>query len=1158
MKVKMDKAFNETEKRNILSLESDLIVDKNFSIMAGAGAGKTTLLSKRITNQIVKGIPIEEFAIITYTNAAAEELRAKITDSLERKICSGKLDDNEKKNVESALHRMDIMQTSTIHSFLLKILKEHAFESGISLNVRLLEDNEYLERLAKFYNEWFKRNSDIVDSVSRFFAYKSTEGRINYHHRDVCRNLFYDIAEIRDDINVHSFDADKLIEQKAKAYVDDCWDEFEDFISYCKEEKNIPIKDQKAKGKEKYAAPLKVMNQLFDCYSDLCLQRSKGGSDESVAEGLYKVFRIITDSKTKYFNKKDKEGKEDLIEALASDLVLHAKNKHPEWLDYNINNYIEFVINAAAGIQKILPELLKLREEYHAYIDSVSTEISNDDILYRTKKLLLDHSDILDLVRKQYSKIYVDEMQDTSIIQTDIVKMICEEPGSPALGGELSEKKLVFVGDPKQSIYRFAGAELEAYKNLDKSMDSLHEEKAESVVLRDNYRSNSSLVDWINKTYSIILGSDYSEMTTSWKVNDTDALHGVFQCKSASKENGLANLIINLIDNDKCFIEEIERDNKGNVLGRHKRRLRFSDIMVLFRNAKTAGDFASVLINSGIPSSVEGKTTLENDALANNLVNLLDYISDPNNETKLATAVHIVTGADYAKRSKETIECENCVKDTFKRITSECHSVEGIVQYLLQNKEMLMPDNSWSSTEENGDKGEEGIDETLKAEILHLHHMVETCLSDNEGDLSSLVNRMRAYIAEKDVRNLKPEKEANEVRLMNIHKAKGLTGNVVIVVDKARSNNTDYGYDGFRRDGNYYPASSYKIIEESSVKKLPSYGYDDELLEYAKNQNEKEAKRLEYVASTRAAHALIIAKGGRSKWFSDKAYELEELEDISEWLAKKNDDNESCEIESRKDISRHIVLEDLVDSVSKMDTNKVGTAPVTDINPSRLEPDGVTGYTSNEKGYKEDKRPVGSTFGTILHRVCELMVSQRAHIDSLDANAREEVIKKIVARALIEKIEDMDEEEAAEINDYLCSVMPKYYSDVLVPILADAVEVHTEYPFSFYVPDEEVSDFMDDFNKYCKAASDPFEITSETIWVNGIADLVVKHKDGSVTVYDYKSDSRNGKPDNEFKKALMKKYEGQLSLYRYAIGKAFDESEVDSKILDLYLIGEDE
>ncbi len=94
--------------------------------------------------------------------------------------------------------------------------------------------------------------------------------------------------------------------------------------------------------------------------------------------------------------------------------------------------------------------------------------------------------------------------------------------------------------------------------------------------------------------------------------------------------------------------------------------------------------------------------------------------------------------------------------------------------------------------------------------------------------------------------------------------------------------------------------------------------------------------------------------------------------------------------------------------------------------------------------------------------------------------------------------------------------------------------------------------FINQFEPYFKEAKEEISIKNEPIWVNGQADLVVKKKDGSIKVYDYKSDAMNGKPMAEFEASMDKKYAGQLALYRYAVGKAFEVNDVQTELIHLY------
>ena len=144
----------EIKKREVLELRIAGKGNRNCSIVAGAGGGKTTLLSERISRQIKEGTPIDQFAVITYTNAAANELRDRIAGKLDRILQQQPANDT----VREALADIELMQISTIHSFLLKILREYAFESHVVLGAGLVEDEDDENRKQAFLAQWQKEH----------------------------------------------------------------------------------------------------------------------------------------------------------------------------------------------------------------------------------------------------------------------------------------------------------------------------------------------------------------------------------------------------------------------------------------------------------------------------------------------------------------------------------------------------------------------------------------------------------------------------------------------------------------------------------------------------------------------------------------------------------------------------------------------------------------------------------------------------------------------------------------------------------------------------------------------------------------------------------------------------------------------------------------
>ena len=241
-----------------------------------------------------------------------------------------------------------------------------------------------------------------------------------------------------------------------------------------------------------------------------------------------------------------------------------------------------------------------MQEEYQKLTDAQTQELSNDDILYRAEKLLEGHSDIRDELRKRYSKLYVDEFQDTTGLQTRIIKILAQESGTQPDSDTLASDKLLVVGDPKQSIYRFTGAEISVYEGFDSLLNNAPDENAQSVVLDTNFRSNKSIVDWVNGSFKTLMPGNYTDMETDWIVKDPNALHGVFRYETAEKYNRAADvdavtgLVKNLIGNN-YYLEEPDRKSDGTFGTPQLRRIKYSDIMIICKTTTHMSDFVKCI-----------------------------------------------------------------------------------------------------------------------------------------------------------------------------------------------------------------------------------------------------------------------------------------------------------------------------------------------------------------------------------------------------------------------------------------------------------------------------------------------------------------------------------------------------------------------------------
>lgn len=1132
--------------RETLSLNIRGLGQKNYSIKAGAGGGKTTLLSSRISKQITDGTPIEEFAIITYTNAAATELRDRISSKLS-KIITTETDDVKRENARRALENIELIQISTIHSFLLKILRKHSLESGIVLDSRMIDEAEDTARKDKFFNKWYQDNYEEIRNISGtdWLIHIDSKNKDVDFTREVFYNMFSSVANVREEIVYDTSDHTKDFERLAAEYVDR-W--LPALIAY----RNAVMANwpRTADGKEK-----KGVKNTYIIVDNITTVESSAENGLNEAFLLSDVIEALRDNAKKdasiYGRGNDDSTSRNLIP------------RFPEWeLDYNFKTlYDGYLIKAQRGA-KVAAYVDRMRKEYQKIIDSETLLLSNDDILYRADKLLSEHKEILNELRQTYSKIYVDEFQDTTGLQTRIVKMLSEKPYTELDDNDLADDKLIVVGDPKQSIYRFTGAEKAVYDETDSLMNTLPDTIAESVSLDTNFRSNDAIVNWVNDRFCVLMGSDYSNMNPNTTTITSSALQGVYKYvsnvdnyKTAEDADAVIGLIEDLVSNDHCFIEEPVRNLDGSLGDPILRKIEYSDIMILTKNATKINNYVKAFADRGFPLNVQGKFKVSNSEVLKNFIILIKYISNPKSKKNRIAADQVCGGYDSTIIDDDRLKNAEDELMELRNEYANNRDSSALVRNLALREALFLP------------KGKDLSVEAVREYKINLNQMLETCLMNNDGDLSKLIDLMERYLMSDISREIPLESNENAVRLMNVHKAKGLEEKIVIIAD--RSNEEKCRYGGFKKAGKYYPSVNYSTNGFSTNNIEPTYGWNPDLLRTAYEEETKEAIRLQYVAATRAANALIIMPlvKGRSlpnAWFSDKHYRYDQLPSVNQWIEDRNADTNVYQHASLTagTSGGYITLNDLANNLKRTKLVKLAKSNVVSITPSKLEPDMLTGLAKGKSGYVREARPEGNVFGDVMHRVYELIFMRHEFIYKLNDAERDKAFEIIINQAMLEFKDDIEVKGKESPDDYcryLKSVFTSsgsdYYKRVILPIVSEASEIYPEYAFSFYIDSKDRLAFISQFGSYCSGAKSPIVIgDGQSIWINGKSDLVVKKKDGSIKVYDYKSDAKNGMQNADFETNLSNKYEGQLELYKLAIGKSFDvsPSDVQTELIHLY------
>lgn len=444
----------ETRKRLMDCIESS----PNFLVEAGAGAGKTYILVERIVNQLRTTHSVDEIVAITFTNKSTQELQMRIRKRLEECLKDSGITEDEKYKIEGIIDQLGRMQISTIHSFCQTMLKLVPFESelGVEFENVIRDQNQEMK---EFLNKKRKSNPEKFHILNQ----------LGVNTRCVEDN-FKSICNGNEDVKVVYSHEDS---EEYKALLD----EFRTKASLLypdikKAVENIFLAD---KNKDIVDTRFKELLELNGNMSDV--------------EWIEWV-RLLTNSKTSFCKKYATSSIQSKFRANRKKLV--------EIIDQSDWNNLKKL----AGVllhSKVMNLLVPLVEEFHK--QQIQNQcITENDLLVYARNMLRDSECARAYLQKRYKVIYVDEFQDTDPIQVQILfyltaktyhsdwKLCIPEEGS-----------LFLVGDPKQAIYRFRGADISLYTQVRQRFTK--DDIGDVVVLQRNFRSYKRICDLADEMF---------------------------------------------------------------------------------------------------------------------------------------------------------------------------------------------------------------------------------------------------------------------------------------------------------------------------------------------------------------------------------------------------------------------------------------------------------------------------------------------------------------------------------------------------------------------------------------------------------------------------------------------------------------------------------
>lgn len=487
-------------------------LNESMFVEAGAGAGKTTLIIERIVAQLVAGVKPEEIAAITFTNAAAEELRGRIVAEVKKRSVSNK-------KLTSVLHNIENMQISTIHSFCATLLKERCFEAGLPIGTKVLEDDDDEIRKGKIFDLWLTTlNEDELKEMYRVSDTSNKQAkRVIFDNFSKLADVseYYKIEEVPEEefqsFIVYKETAYTAIETeenaRIKVMIDKYFANLEEAVNEAKHilQTDNPIKAAKSSG-EKWES-IEQGRKLYET--------TEGVLSAVELDAIIKLIKkapkvvLFQDTKIKLNDKTREQEITSKIKALNERLVEHNIALF-ETLPKRTNKQKFDEENAKKEKSLIILKYSLLARKY--YFENLPVkELNNNQLLEKAYELLKDE-EVRKYFYNKFKCVYVDEFQDTDPLQESIVWNLT------TLGNaeNLKEGKLFVVGDPKQAIYRFRGADPVIYFKV---KDRFEQSPYAGVFrLSINHRSNNKLIDYVNDFFAdkgILWEEEESENSSS-------------------------------------------------------------------------------------------------------------------------------------------------------------------------------------------------------------------------------------------------------------------------------------------------------------------------------------------------------------------------------------------------------------------------------------------------------------------------------------------------------------------------------------------------------------------------------------------------------------------------------------------------------------------
>lgn len=566
---------------------------ENILVAAAAGSGKTAVLVERIVNKVINDkIDIDKILVVTFTKAAASEMKSRILDTLYKKIEENPRD----KHLARQVNLLSKASICTIDAFCLDVVKNNFFEIGISPNLKIAENTEIqilkqetLEEL--FETKYEEGNEEFLKLVNMYTTYKGDEKlkEIILNIYDFIQSMPYPKAWLEEktkmfDINMASFEKTpwgEILFNKAKEELKDGILRLEEEIERIKYEEDI----------EKFVVVLSEDVRRIRSIHD------KKTWDE--------MFEEINNLKFDIFPR-DKKVPEEIKDKIkvsrkaVKDQISKIKEKILIYQSEMANEDIEIMYSILEAIKSLMLEFI----DNFAKVKQDKNIMDFSDIEHFALEILnLKTSNVCEKYKEKYEEILIDEYQDSNLVQESILNAISRG------------NNIFMVGDVKQSIYKFRGGKpelfLDKYETY-KIKEELEEKDNLKIQLFKNFRSRENIlalpniifgsimtkalgdIDYTKEEY-LNLGADYIEKEDvkaeldiiDLKEEETSIYKDETSKEDVEEDEKIEDIVLEAKFVAKRIKELVDRGVMVSNKDKTERKITYKDIAVLLRSTKT-------------------------------------------------------------------------------------------------------------------------------------------------------------------------------------------------------------------------------------------------------------------------------------------------------------------------------------------------------------------------------------------------------------------------------------------------------------------------------------------------------------------------------------------------------------------------------------------